>query len=95
MIIPKILMHKKFQAAFFAFLTALFGILGPALAESATFWIALGSITSAEWALILGPILMAIGAQGWADSGKEAAKIHRDGVNQDKKELAEIQKGVE
>ncbi len=73
---PKIFDHKKFQAAFFASLAALFGILGPALAESTTFWIALGSITSAEWTLILGPILVAIGAQGFADSGKEAAKIN-------------------
>lgn len=72
---PQIFDHKKFQAAFFASLTALFGILGPALAESATVWIALGSLTPTEWALILGPILVAIGAQGWADSGKEAAKI--------------------
>ncbi len=89
MVTPKMLMHKKFQAAFFAFLTVLFGILGPAMAESATFWIALGSVSPAEWALILGPILVAIGAQGWADSGKEAAKIHRDGVNQ------ELQKEIE
>lgn len=72
---PQILNHKKFQAAFFTFLAALFGILGPALAESPTFWIALGSISPAEWTLILGPILVAIGAQGFADSGKEAAKI--------------------
>lgn len=72
---PPIFGHKKFQAAFFAFLTALFGILGPAMAESTTFWIALGSVTPGEWALILGPILVAIGAQGWADSGKEAVKI--------------------
>lgn len=76
--IPTILTHKKFQAAVFASLTALLGILGPALAVSATFWIALGSITSAEWVVILGPIMVAIGAQGWADSGKEAAKIRND-----------------
>ena len=73
---PQILMHKKFQAAFIASLSALFGIFGPALAEATTFWIALGMITPAEWAIILGPVLVAIGAQGWADSGKEAAKIN-------------------
>jgi len=72
---PKIFDHKKFQAGFFGFLTALFGILGPALAESPTIWIALGSITPTEWMIILGPIMLAIGAQGWADNGKEAAKI--------------------
>lgn len=72
---PKILTHKKFQAAFMASLTALFGIFGPALAASTSLWMALGSITPSEWALILGPIMIAIGAQGWADAGKEAAKI--------------------
>jgi len=72
---PVILTHKKFQAGFLASISALFGIFGSALAESATFWIALGSITPAEWVIILGPIMVAIGAQGWADSGKEAAKI--------------------
>ena len=81
MVIPKIFDHKKFQAAAFAALTALFGIFGPALAES-TFWIALGSVTPAEWALILSPILVAIGAQGWADSGKEAAKINNSNGRQ-------------
>lgn len=75
---PQILNHKKFQAAFITAIAALFGILGPALAESSTFWIALGSITPAEWTIIIGPILVAIGAQGWADSGKEAAKIRWD-----------------
>lgn len=75
---PKILMHKKFQAAFIASLSALFGIFGPALAEATTFWMALGMITSAEWMVILGPIMIAIGAQGWADSGKEAAKIRNE-----------------
>lgn len=82
MIRPKIFNHKKFQAAFFAFMTALFGILGPAIAEATTFWQALGMITPAEWALILGPILVAIGAQGWADAGKEAAKI-KNGHNKE------------
>ncbi len=86
---PQILNHKKFQAAFFASLTALFGIFGSALTESATFWQALGSITPAEWGLILGPILVAIGAQGWADSGKEAAKINASSAQITIKELAE------
>lgn len=82
---PPIFNHKKFQAASFAFLAALFGILGPAMAESTTFWLALGSITPAEWTLILGPILVAIGAQGWADSGKEAAKINTNQTDSIKK----------
>lgn len=87
---PKILDHKKFQAAFLASISALFGIFGPALAESATFWIALGSISPAEWALILGPIMIAIGAQGWADSGKEAAKINAHQINNGIEELAKM-----
>lgn len=89
MIKPRIFDHKKFQAAFFATLTALFGIFGPALAESPTFWIALGSITPGEWAVILGPIMIAIGAQGWADSGKEAAKIKASSAQKTMQELIE------
>lgn len=72
---PKIWGHKKFQVAIITTLSLLFAQLGPVLAESATFWVALGSITPAEWLLIIGPILAAIGAQGFADIGKEAAKI--------------------
>lgn len=77
---PQILNHKKFQAAFLTTFSAFFAIFGSALAESTTFWIALGLITPTEWAVILGPILVAIGAQGWADSGKEAAKIKNSNV---------------
>lgn len=72
---PKIFNHKKFQIGIFTMLGLLFAQLGPALAESTTFWSALGSITPAEWLLIIGPILTAIGAQGFSDMGKEAAKI--------------------
>lgn len=74
----KIFTHKKFQAAIVTTLSLLFVQLGPAIAESTTFWIALGSITPGEWLLIIGPILTAIGAQGLADSGKEAAKIRNN-----------------
>ncbi len=77
--IPKIWNHKKFQAGIVTALTLLVGILGPALEASPTFWAAVGSITPAEWLLIVGPILTAILGQGVADIGKEAAKIKNGG----------------
>lgn len=75
MFIPKIWLHKKFQAAIVTSLTLLLAHLGPALEISATFWTAVGSISPTEWLIIIGPILTAIGVQGIADFGKEAAKI--------------------
>lgn len=72
---PEIWKHKKFQAGIISTLSLLFGILGPAMALADTFWLALASITPQEWLLIVGPVLSAIGFQGFADWGKEAAKI--------------------
>jgi len=74
--------HKKFQVGIVTTLSLLFGILGPAMVEAATFWQALGAITPEEWLLIIGPILAAIGFQGFADWGKEAAKIKEAGNGQ-------------
>lgn len=75
---PKIWLHKKFQAGIVTSLTLLLAHLGPALEVSATFWAAVGSISPTEWIIIAGPILTAIGFQGIADFGKEAAKINRE-----------------
>lgn len=72
---PSIFTHKKFQAGIATTLSLLLAQLGSALAASSTFWAAIGSITPQEWLLIIGPVMIAIGAQGFADSGKEAAKI--------------------
>lgn len=76
---PKIWNHKKFQAGIVTALMLLLAQLGPALEASPTFWTAVGSISPAEWLLIIGPILTAIGFQGVADIGKEAAKIKNGG----------------
>jgi hypothetical protein len=75
MFIPKIWSHKKFQAGIITTLTLLLAHLGPALEVSTTFLRAVGSISPTEWLIIIGPILTAIGVQGLADIGKEAAKI--------------------
>lgn len=75
---PEMLKHKKFQAGIIATLVLLLAQLGPALEISPTFWTAVGSISPTEWFLIIGPILTAIGFQGVADIGKEAAKINND-----------------
>ncbi len=76
---PQIWEYKKFQAGIVSSLMLLLAQLGPALEVSATFWAAVGSITPSQWWLIIGPILAAIGFQGVADIGKEAAKIKNGG----------------
>lgn len=73
--VPQVWKHKKFQVGIVTTLSLLFGILGPEMAEATTFWHALGAITPDEWLVIIGPVLAAIGFQGFADWGKEAAKI--------------------
>lgn len=54
---------KKFVAAYLSTLAAAVAHLG-------------FSVPIATILVILSPIMIAIGAQGWADSGKEAAKIN-------------------
>lgn len=80
--VPQVWKHKKFQVGIITALGLLFGILGPEMAEATSFWQALGAITPEEWLLIVGPILTAIGFQGFADWGKEAAKIKESGNGQ-------------
>ena len=60
--------HKKFQAALIASLVALLGGYSTGLAESGDFLQALARV---DWTAVIVPWLVAIGAQGVADFGKE------------------------
>lgn len=68
------LQHKKFQAAIVASLLALLGGLSPAFTDGVSLVDALLTI---DWNLVIAPWLVAIGAQGVADLGKERAKIEQ------------------
>lgn len=74
---PTILKHKKFQAGITTALILLGTQLAPAMSEHSSFMLALGSISISEWWVIIAPVLTAIGFQGVADIGKEAAKINQ------------------
>ena len=69
------LKHKKFQAALVASLTVFFGSYFSALASTGDFIEALALV---EWVVVMAPWVVAIGAQGVADVGKEAAKINNE-----------------
>ena len=90
---PDIFTHKKFQVGISTFLLLFFTHLVPVLQKSSTFASALELITVEQWFLIIAPLLVAIGAQGWADNGKEATKIIIDGKEKERKEAAEIING--
>ncbi len=79
---PEVWKHKKFQVGIVSTLALLFGILGPEMAAADTFFLALSAITPDEWLVIIGPVLAAIGFQGFADWGKEAAKIKENSNGQ-------------
>ena len=64
--------HKKFKAALAASLIALFGGLSSGLAESGDF---VSALIHVDWTMVITPWLVAIGAQGIADHGKEKAII--------------------
>jgi len=66
--------HKKFQAALVASLAALLGGYGSGLAETGDFVAALAMV---PWTLVVAPWVVAIGGQGLADIGKEAAKAEK------------------
>jgi hypothetical protein len=65
--------HKKFRAALLASLAAFLGEYAAALATTyGDFWQALSLV---NWTLVTAPWMVAIGAQGIADHGKERAKV--------------------
>ncbi len=70
----EMLKHKKFQGALVASLTVLFGSYASGLASTGNFAEALSLV---EWVAVIAPWVVAIGAQGVADVGKEAAKINK------------------
>lgn len=72
---PEVFTHKKFQVGISTFVLLFFTHLAPALENSLTFSSALGTITVEQWLLIISPLLAAVGFQGIADIGKEAAKV--------------------
>lgn len=63
---------KKSRLALIGSLIALFGGLATGLAETGDL---LSALIYVEWQLVITPWLLAIGAQGIADFGKEKAKI--------------------
>jgi hypothetical protein len=69
--IPDLLTHKKFQAGIIASLIIFVGMFFTALAATGDVALALGMV---EWAIVMAPTMVAIGAQGVADVGKERAK---------------------
>ncbi len=72
---PEVFTHKKFQVGISTFVMLFLTHLMPALEASPTFASALGAITPEQWLLIISPLLTAVGFQGIADIGKEAAKV--------------------
>jgi hypothetical protein len=71
---PQILKHKKFQAGLGMSLLIFLGQFFPAFAETGNALLALAEI---DWYVVAGPLGLSTLAQGWADSGKEAAKINK------------------
>ncbi|KKL04891.1 hypothetical protein LCGC14_2611530 [marine sediment metagenome] len=67
--------HKKFRAAGLASTVALVGQFGAGLAETGDWG---GALIFVDWNLVVGPWLIAIGAQGVADLGKEKAKVEAE-----------------
>lgn len=68
---PRVLTHKKFQAGIGTSLVIFLGQFFPALAEGRPVVAALASI---DWWQVAAPMMTAIGAQGFADFGKERSK---------------------
>jgi len=68
--------HKKFQAGFVTAIAVLLGQLFPVYAETGSFVLALGGV---NWLEVSAPVMAAIGAQGFADWGKEKVKVLNDG----------------
>ena len=64
--------HKKFKAALVASLIVLLGGYSTGLAESSDF---VAALVHVDWTGVIVPWLVAIGAQGIADHGKEKAII--------------------
>lgn len=67
--------RKKFQAALIASLAAFLGQYAAGLATTGDYAAALATV---NWDIVAAPWLVAIGAQGLADLGKEKAKLERD-----------------
>lgn len=76
-----ILKHKKFQAALVSSLVIFLGQYLPSMAGGGA-WQGLALV---DWALVTAPIMVAIGAQGIADFGKEAKKIENGNLNKSAK----------
>lgn len=71
---PELFKHKKFQAGFVLAVAIFLGQLSPGIAETGDVWQALAGV---NWLEVAAPVLTAIGAQGFADFGKERAKVER------------------
>lgn len=64
--------HKKFAMAV---LMAIIAFLGQFFTALAQFGDVVQALAAVDWAVVVAPITVAIGAQGLADLGKERAKI--------------------
>lgn len=65
--------HKKFKAAAISSLAAFLGEYGAALAT--TYGDFLQALSLVNWSLVVAPWMVAIGAQGIADHGKERERV--------------------
>ena len=70
-VIRALFSSKKFSAGIVGSLVILAGQFFPAWAQTGDVVQALAMV---DWAIVSGPLLVAIGAQGLADFGKEKAK---------------------